>query len=60
MATVEEKIAFRKAQEMEPQQIEAFLKAVPSEYLWNELRRRDDILTKMFNISEEIRNTVAG
>ena len=44
MATIEEKLAYKKAKEMTPQEARAFVKGIDDEILENELRRRFKIL----------------
>lgn len=58
MATVEERIAYEKAQRMSPEEMKAFLKGVHRDYLWDELRRRDRIKDEIIEMAEEIARRV--
>lgn len=47
MATIEERIAYRKAKEMDIEELRSFLKGVDTELLLDELRRRTTITEKI-------------
>lgn len=58
MATIEERIVYDKAREMEPDKVRVFLKGVESRFLWDELRRRETIKDEIIEMAGEISRRV--
>ena len=54
MATIEERIAYRKAKEMDIDSLRSFLKGVDNELLLDELRRRMMITEQVNNMAETL------
>ncbi len=59
MASVEERIAYRQAEEMETEKLRAFLKAVPSEMILDELRRRITITAEVKDMASFLQKVIA-
>jgi len=59
MASIEERIAYRQAEEMETEKLRAFLKGVPSEMILDELRRRITITAEVKDMAAFLQKVIA-
>lgn len=59
MASIEERIAYRQAEEMETEKLRAFLKGVPNELFIDELRRRMTIKAEVEEMAAFLQKVIA-
>lgn len=55
MATIEERIAYEKAEQMDVEILRAFLKGVPSNFIFEELKRREELCATLLKTIEDLK-----
>ena len=59
MASIEERIAYRQAEDMETERLRAFIKGIPNEIILDELRRRMTIKAEVEEMAAFLQKVIA-